>query len=393
MSAAAVLLALVGTGAATGGVSFPRVAADARLAVLGPRDGRAAGAEAALNRIWRLEAATYERWGDDPDGPRPHLMALALAHASAAEAQLEGVVPRPVVAALTRDRAACHVATPDRTVPATAAAFLDDFRAHRPAMADAFKTVPGTRAVFAAALALPGEPVRFDPADSPYATAFCYKRNGTHYIGVSSKLRPGGAGDYLSAPLYEAFNIHNRPASDRLLWGAGAGWIDREEFVRAKWALEQLALAESFGVPVTHFRELSDAGLLGDGRGWQVFSFGQFVPPPPSWRVPTDRQQYLSHGTAYDATRLRSQARRGGDLWEASVLLDRLSMNHPDLAGGADRLAAAGRRIAEVGRADPWGALHRHLPRPVRAWLATVRGGDRLAAWCRTARAVRAAVP
>ena len=75
------------------------------------------------------------------------------------------------------------------------------------------------------------------------------------------------------------------------------------------------------------------------------------------------------------------------------MLLDRFWFHDPDRAGGRAALRRLGREITAIEWSDPWCVLHRHLPRPVRVWLSTVRGGERVAAVCRAGWVAAGAVP
>ena len=381
---ATVLLVLLGSGVSTGGVSLPQVAADARLAVLGPRDGRPEAARAALERIVGLENEIARRWNDRPGGPGFHLLALSLAHAAAAETSLDGVVPPGTLEDLRRVRRGCHTPVVSDAPLFSGPAFLSDLREHRPLLFEAFERVPQTRAVFVAALSCASRTVVFDPTETTLAPGQYRARGGIAYIRLSSRLRPEAAGPFLSVPIFEAFNTHNAPAVAALKDDAAAGRVDRDDYVRAEAALELLTAAHLLGVLRRHFRELTDAGFAGEPPDWQVNLFRLCVPPPPTWHVPT-RVWYphVAYGTAYDRLRISAQAEPDGDLWEASVLLDRVWFHGQILEGDRERLLEMGRRLTRIEVADPWCVLHRHLPRPVRVWLSTVRGGESVAKVCR----------
>ena len=392
ISSAVVLLLLFDGGAVTGGVSLPRVVADARLAAAGPRGGRPAEARAALARLWELEAETARRWRDSPDGPQARLTALILAHTVIARVRLRGLIPDEDLEELDRRRARCHAATPDDPVSRSSAAFFDALRDHRPGLDFAFSKAPKTRAVVAAALARLRRPVVFDPAEPKFASGICSRRGERDIIRIAGRGDPSRRGTPLATAVYESFNSHNLRFSPKLEEDAASGRIDRGTFSRTIAALEELACVQKMAVLKRHYRELDEAGVAEEPRHWGVKTIPLFVPRNPGWHVPTRTFPHGYYGASYDRIRLRGQARPGGDLWEASVLLDRFWFHDPDRFDGRAALRRLGREITAIEWSDPWCVLHRHLPRPVRVWLSTVRGGERLAAFCRAGRAVAAAV-
>ena len=394
MSGIIVASILLGGGTPTGGVPLPRVIADARLAVLGSRDGRVAEAGAASQRIEFLEDETARRWRENSAGPRAHLAALALAHAVAGEAQLASDFAPEVLDELQRAWFECHRTVPGEGGLFAASAFMADLREHRSAIDEALNKVPETRAVMVAALSQSRVGVRFDPTEPTTAPGQCLPGAGVSYIRLSSRLRPGpGADRFLVVPIFEAFNVRSLPQHDTLRSRAASGRTSRDSFVRATAALEQLAHAQLLWVLRQQFRELEEAGLAATPEAWSIRSFGLFTPPPPSRHVPTRGYPHRVYGTAYDRLRLAEEARPGGDLWEAAVLLDRIWFHNQILEGDREFLLEQGRRLNRLEYTNPWAVLHRHLPRPVRVWLSTVRGGERVAAVCRAGRAAAGAVP
>ena len=252
--------------------------------------------------------------------------------------------------------------------------------------------------MFVTALSRSEYPVRFDPAEPTLAVGQCYANGSTGYIKLSSSLRPGLPGEKgLVVPIFEAFNVQNQPHCETLRSRARAGRISRDDYVVAKAALEQLAHAEMLWVLRQHFGELSGAGMAASADLWQIPSFDLGVPATPGRHVPVRGYPHGIYGTGHDRLRFSIESRPDGDLWEAAVLLDRIWFHNQIMPGDREDLLGAGRHLDRIDRGDPWFLLHRNLPRPVRVWLSTVRGGEHFAAACRAgwiaAGAVAAAVP
>ena len=396
MSGVAVALSVLGGGAFTGGISLPQVVIDARLAVLGPRSGRAAEGSSAVRRIANLETETAYLWRENPAGPQAHLAALALAHAAAGEAQLADLFPPEVLEQLRRERAASHASIPEKGRLSAAFTFLSDLRDYRPAIYDAFQQVPATRATFVTALSRSEGHVRFDPTEPMTAPGQCFANGSTKFIRLSSRLRPGRDDHRLLAtPVFEAFNAQALPQHALLRQRAEAGTISREEFTRGTAALEQLAHAHRLWTLRSHFRELAGAGLADTPESWSIPLFGLFVPPPPGWHVPVRRYPHGVYGIGYDRIRLMSGTGAGEDVWARSVLLSRIWSRNQMLPGDREWLHNQGERLNRLEFGDPgylWYRSYRYLPRPVRVWLSTVRGGEQFAAACRAGRVVAGAV-
>ena len=380
---ATVLLVLFGTGVSTGGVSLPQVAADARLAVLGPRDGRPEAGRAALERIVELEAETADRWADRPNGPQLHLAALALAHAAAAEAVLDGLVPADALRDLERNRRACHAPVPSDAPLFAVDAFLADLREHRPEIYEAFEKAPGTRAAFVAALSRPGRAVWFDPREPEASVGQCLPRGAATAIRISARPHPAFDQPYFSTALFESFNTHNAPLLREMARDAAAGRVDRDDYITIVLAAEQITAANLLGVLRRHFAELDAAGLADDPRAWQVGNFPLFVPAPPTWRVRVRGFPHGIYGRFYDLGRLIELVRTGADYWEAAALSDRIAMREGELVTDDVPTRRARAALAAAGRGDPWLRLYYLLPGRARAWLSTVRGGESVAKVCR----------